>query len=269
MSYTKLFNSIVTSTIWREADTTRIVWITMLACADKNGEVQASIPGLAHIAGVSVDACKAAIDRFLSPDPYSRTRDDEGRRIEEIDGGWLILNYVKYRQMASDEDRKAKAAERQRRFREKKSRNSNAKSNASNATVTLASLQNSQAEAEADTVQHVQEKESTSTPHPSKAKKAQARNRASLTEIKDFCTEIGLPESDGEACFYKWEGNGWLNGGKPIKDWRATIRAWKASGYMPSQKTQQKPFLCKTGAVQYQDPRDSNQKTGEGANDRF
>jgi len=25
-----------------------------------------------------------------------------------------------------------------------------------------------------------------------------------------------------------------LNGGKPIKDWRATVRSWKAAGYLPS-----------------------------------
>ncbi len=34
MAYTKLFHSIVTSTIWRETDPTRIVWITMLALAE-------------------------------------------------------------------------------------------------------------------------------------------------------------------------------------------------------------------------------------------
>lgn len=83
--YTKLFNSIVTSTIWTEDDKTRIVWITMLAIADKNGEVQGSIPGLARIAGVAVDDCRIAIGKFLSPDLDSRTKDDEGRRIEEID----------------------------------------------------------------------------------------------------------------------------------------------------------------------------------------
>jgi len=122
-NYTKLFNSIVTSTIWTEDDKTRIVWITMLAIADQHGEVQASIPGLARVAGVSVEAAETAINRFLSPDSYSRTPDDEGRRIEKIDGGWLLLNHAKYRAMASKEDSKAANANRQRRHRNKIDRN--------------------------------------------------------------------------------------------------------------------------------------------------
>ncbi len=60
--------------------------------------------------------------------------------------------------------------------------------------------------------------------------------RPTLPEVVEFCKTIDLPTSDGEATFHKWEGNGFTNGGKPIKDWQATIRAWKASGYMPSQK---------------------------------
>jgi hypothetical protein len=123
MSYTKLFASIVTSTIWTEDDKTRIVWITMLALANKHGEVQASIPGLARVAGVSVESCAAAIEKFLSPDPYSRTPDDEGRRIEAIDGGWALLNHGKYREMASKDEAREAEAKRKRRYRAKLERN--------------------------------------------------------------------------------------------------------------------------------------------------
>jgi hypothetical protein len=123
MAYTKLFNSIITSTIWSEDDKTRIVWITMLAIADKNGEVQGSIPGLARIAGVDVEDCRAAIRKFLSPDPDSRTKDDEGRRIEEIDGGWSLLNHQKYREMASKDELRESESKRKARYREKQKRN--------------------------------------------------------------------------------------------------------------------------------------------------
>jgi uncharacterized protein YdaU (DUF1376 family) len=54
--------------------------------------------------------------------------------------------------------------------------------------------------------------------------------------IEEFCVSLGLPKKDGTACFHKWFGNGWTNGGEPIRDWKATIRSWKAAGYMPSQK---------------------------------
>ncbi len=104
--FTKLFNTIVTSTIWQEDDKTRIVWITMLAIADAFGNVFAAIPGLASVANVSIESTEKAVTNLLAADPYSRTKDFEGRRIEEIDGGWHILNYGKYRKMMDEEERR-------------------------------------------------------------------------------------------------------------------------------------------------------------------
>jgi len=115
--YTKLFQSIVTSTIWSEGDRTRIVWITMLAMANQHGEVEASIPGLAKLAGVPLEDCEKALGVLSGPDPYSRTKDFEGRRIEAIDGGWRILNHGKYRAMASAEDRREQDRLRKQRVR--------------------------------------------------------------------------------------------------------------------------------------------------------
>ena len=123
MSYTKLFNSIITSTIWMENNDTRIVWITMLAMADKNGEVQASVPGLARVAGVQTESCREALAKFLSPDPDSRTKDDDGKRIEPIEGGWRLLNHRKYREMCSREEQKASEAKRKADYRAKIKRN--------------------------------------------------------------------------------------------------------------------------------------------------
>lgn len=105
-TFTKLFSSITESTVWCEPDPIRIVWITMLAMADRQGRIWASIPGLANRARVSIPDCEAAVTRFLAPDTYSRTPDHEGRRIEAIDGGWLLLNHDKYRAMRDEESRR-------------------------------------------------------------------------------------------------------------------------------------------------------------------
>jgi hypothetical protein len=59
-----------------------------------------------------------ALDTFLSPDPASRTKDHEGRRIEEIDGGWLILNGSKFDSIRSAEERREYMREYQRKRRE-------------------------------------------------------------------------------------------------------------------------------------------------------
>jgi hypothetical protein len=75
----------------------------MLAMADRVGRVFGSIPGLASRARVPVDAAEIAIKTFLSPDKYSRTKDFEGRRIEEIKGGWRLINYLDYRNVMDEE----------------------------------------------------------------------------------------------------------------------------------------------------------------------
>lgn len=104
--YTKLFSTIVTSTIWRCSNETRIVWITMLALADRHGVVEASLPGLADISRVTLAQCEVALAELAAPDHHSRSRNDEGRRIVEIEGGWRLLNHEKYRRkMAVDEKR--------------------------------------------------------------------------------------------------------------------------------------------------------------------
>ena len=57
-----------------------------------------------------------------------------------------------------------------------------------------------------------------------------------IEEVKEFCPTVGIPDTDADWFFYKGQGNGWTNGGKPMKDWKATLRSWKAGGYLPSQK---------------------------------
>lgn len=117
--YTKLFASILESTIWMETPPIKVVWITLLAMADRDGIVEASIPGLAKRAGVERTQCEQAMAVFLAPDPDSRTTEFEGRRIEVVPGGWRLLNYEVYRERASKEDRAEKNAARQRRFQER------------------------------------------------------------------------------------------------------------------------------------------------------
>ena len=100
--YTKLFSTIVTSTVWQEDSDTRVVWVTLLALADPYGKVDATVPGLANIAKVPIDKCRKALKIFSSPDPDSRSQEHAGRRIKKIDGGWQLLNYAKYRNRMRD-----------------------------------------------------------------------------------------------------------------------------------------------------------------------
>lgn len=99
INYTILKSSIIDSSIWAEDSDTRVVWITMLAKRNKDGEIYASVGGLAHAARVSPEKTAKAIKKFLSKEPDSSSRDD-GRRIVEIPGGWRLLNHERIQREA-------------------------------------------------------------------------------------------------------------------------------------------------------------------------
>lgn len=100
----------------------RLVWITLLAMKDAEGEVHGSIPGIGHLAGVSTEQADQALQRLMQPDPYSRTKDNEGRRIATIPGGWRVLNHALYRDSKADY-RRAYNARKQREYRARKKEN--------------------------------------------------------------------------------------------------------------------------------------------------
>jgi hypothetical protein len=118
--FTKLFSTILNSTIWGEPDHVRLVWITMLALSDPYGRVQSSVPGIAHQARVTLDQARGAIKTLESPDEDSRTAEFEGRRIAKMEGGWRLLNYAKYRAMKDEEAQAERRARKQKAYRERK-----------------------------------------------------------------------------------------------------------------------------------------------------
>lgn len=121
----------------------------MLAMSDRNGDVFASMPGLAKRAGITLPECETAITAFLSPDQYSRTKDYEGRRIAEIDGGWTLLNHAKYRALLSAEERKEYNRRKQAERRDKL-KNQALSKNVNDSQLQSAKYTHTEAEAEAE-----------------------------------------------------------------------------------------------------------------------
>jgi hypothetical protein len=119
--FVKIYGKILDSSVWSESHATRIVWITMLAMADANGFVEASVGGLARRAQVLRDECEAALKVLQSPDPDDKSGVEEGRRIKPCPRGWLITNHGHYRDLRTN--KQVKTAERVRRFRERVTRN--------------------------------------------------------------------------------------------------------------------------------------------------
>lgn len=117
--YTKLFSDIVDSSIWDEDAETRVVWVTLLALSNADGFVRGSVGWLAGKAHVSKEVCAAAIKKFTEPDIHSRTPDNDGRRIECLEDGWLILNYLIFRDRLSNTPKAIKTRERVQKHRQR------------------------------------------------------------------------------------------------------------------------------------------------------
>lgn len=116
MAYAKLSTNILFSTVWTESPEFIKVWIALMALADRDGYVGASVEGLARAVILPEETCQKALDRFLSPDLKSRTKEFQGRRIIEVDGGWKLLNYAKYRDQQSKQEQDEAHARRQREY---------------------------------------------------------------------------------------------------------------------------------------------------------
>lgn len=120
MGYTKLFEEIVRSTIWAQNDRTRIVWITMLALKDRNHFVRATETFLAAASNVPIEACREALKVLSSPDPNSRSTNDEGRRICQVPGGWEIINGEYYARKLNESERREYKRQKQSEYRKRK-----------------------------------------------------------------------------------------------------------------------------------------------------
>lgn len=106
--WTPIFRDILTSSVWANDSDTRIVWFTLLLLADPEGCVPCAIPGLALAAHVPLPAVRAAVERFLAPDPDSRSEGHEGRRLKVVERGFQILNFEEHARRAQAEAEKAR-----------------------------------------------------------------------------------------------------------------------------------------------------------------
>lgn len=118
--YTKLFSSLLDSTVWALSKEARILWITMLVKKNRAQIVEASIPGLAHAARLTVPETERALDELEKPDKYSQTKEHGGRRILKVDNGWFVVSGAKYRDMLSLEERREYQRQWQSEYRKRK-----------------------------------------------------------------------------------------------------------------------------------------------------
>jgi hypothetical protein len=225
--FVKLYSSILTSSIWCEDDKTRILWITILLCTDKDGFCQAAVPGLAAMARLTVEDTAAALAKLEGPDTYSRTQDHEGRRIEKVDGGWIVLTHGKYRDRDRIERRREYQAEL---MRERRSKEAGQVLTGANIVLTGANKMLTGANPSVSVYA------SSSASDSGYQKKAQSRVFVppSADEVSKYSADIGYP-LDGQAWCDSYAQKGWGVGRARMKDWRAAVRNWKANGWKTGQ----------------------------------
>ncbi len=107
--YGKIFDSIYDGTLaedWRAL----ITFQQFIVLCDADGFVDMTPLAISKRTGIPIEHIKAGIEILEKTDKYSRTPDQEGRRIELIDlhrpWGWHIVNHKYYRDLRVKEDRK-------------------------------------------------------------------------------------------------------------------------------------------------------------------
>lgn len=123
MAFVKLDCGILHSTLWHQP-AARSVFVTALLMAKPHklaedtpqlevrsltptgwvipagwyGLIEASGIGIVHQAVVEAEAGLAALEQMSSPEPESRSQDFDGRRLARISGGYIVLNFDRYRE---------------------------------------------------------------------------------------------------------------------------------------------------------------------------
>lgn len=139
MAFVKLDCGILDSTLWLDRDA-RELFITALLMAEPfelrepaiqikirtleetgfvvplgwYGMVHAASLGIIHRSGMDTERGLTALEKLGDPEMESRTPDFDGRRMVRVSGGFIVLNFAKFR------EKDHTSAERSKRYREKK-----------------------------------------------------------------------------------------------------------------------------------------------------
>jgi hypothetical protein len=124
--YAKIFAQIYDGTLASQGPWQALVTFQqLLILADEEGVVDMTPDAISRRTTLPLEIVQQGIDALSEPDPYSRTPDEGGRRIVLLDEarpwGWRIVNYMKYRQIKRQQDRREYMAQYQRERRNKSS----------------------------------------------------------------------------------------------------------------------------------------------------
>lgn len=99
----------------------RYTFVMMLAIADPTGLIVGTDVAIARRLNMPVEEFKRCADALSKPDEHSNSKELEGRRVIRSDGerGYQVVNYEKYRDLKTEEERREYMREYMRRYRGK------------------------------------------------------------------------------------------------------------------------------------------------------
>lgn len=104
--YVPLFSKIVDSSLWCEPDFVVKVFLTMLAKKDRDGVVRGTAFNIAQWAKKTEAEVLESLKVLSSPDTKRlEPQPNDGRRIERVEDGWLILNAEYYQKLMQKANR--------------------------------------------------------------------------------------------------------------------------------------------------------------------
>lgn len=107
--FAKIFSQIFDSSI-AENYQTRHIFMDLLVLADSDGVIDMTAEAIGRRINVPIEIVRPAIEELASPDPHSRTPNEDGRRLLPLDQGrtwgWQVVNYHHYRKIRDEESRR-------------------------------------------------------------------------------------------------------------------------------------------------------------------
>lgn len=121
--YGKIFASTFTGSMVGSGADVFAVWSYIIANTGPDSVVELNPVLIAAQIGISKEAVSVVLDFLGSPDPNSRTKTEDGKRIEKIgEFSYHVVNHAHYRGLRNNEDRREQNRAAQRRFQDRKSR---------------------------------------------------------------------------------------------------------------------------------------------------
>jgi hypothetical protein len=109
--YAKIFAQIYDGTLCTNGPWQALVTFQqLLILADQDGTVDMTVSAISRRTTIPIEIIEAGIKELMKPDPESRTPTEDGRRIVPLTAerhwGWRIVNYLHYRQLHREVDRR-------------------------------------------------------------------------------------------------------------------------------------------------------------------